>query len=94
MQTLRAVVLQGYILPPLNAIKTNVITNIDDYLESITNRGVVFVYIASWSSTMLLMFPEQLVLVPLMNVLEKSWKRKVEEMRFYVDRSNLVYGIE
>ena len=44
MQTLRAVVLQGYILPPLNAIKTNVITNIDDYLESITNRGVVFVY--------------------------------------------------
>ena len=94
MQTLREVVLQGYILPPLNAIKTNVITNIDDYLESITNRGVVFVYRASWSSTMLLMFPEQLVLVPLMNVLEKSWKRKVEEMRFYVDRSNLVYVIE
>ena len=24
-------------MPPLNAIKTNVITNIDDHLESITN---------------------------------------------------------
>ena len=52
------------------------------------------IYRASWSTTMLLMFPEQLVLVPLMNVQEKSWKRKVEEMRFYVDRSNLVYVIE